>query len=177
LKQAELVIPESCLPYLAWHRTGVHDYRQSVLDDFEAIESFLPERVESIIDIGCGMAAIDVLLKKEYPDASLRLLDGDGYAPVYEWNGTCEPYSSRSCADELLSANGVSHDGWIDVGTKEPLVADLIISLQSWGFHYPLSTYSVKGFCIADIRLKYENPHGMIIGVNGRAVRCAWEER
>jgi hypothetical protein len=175
LKQAELVIPESCLPYLAWHRTGVHDYRQSVLDDFEAIEPFLPERVESIIDIGCGMAAIDVLLKRKYPDAKLWLLDGDGDTPVYEWNDVCAPYSSRDAADGMLFTNGICHDGWLDVGTKDLLYADLFVSLQSWGFHYPLSTYDATGFCIADLRLKNEKARGKVISQNERFARCAWQ--
>jgi hypothetical protein len=76
----------------------------------------------------------------------------------------------------LLAANGVKHDRWIDVNTTEKLSADLIISLASWGYHYPLSTYDVTGFCIADLRRSEERPRGQIITEYAKRNRCAWRQ-
>lgn len=137
---------------------------------------FLPVEVESILDIGCGMAGIDVFLKRRYPKASLLLLDGDGDDPRDGWNEQLDAFSSRSVAAELLAANGVSVDRWLDVNTTEPLVADLVISLASWGYHYPLSTYKVSGFCIADLRKSQEPQRGVVIMDYTKRARCAWRQ-
>lgn len=150
------------------------DYAADVKADFEQIEPYLPERVESILDIGCGLAGLDVYLKRKYPDASLSLLDSDGENPVYGWGDVNVPYGSRKAAEALLEANGVKVDRWVPAGTKERLEADLVVSTVAWGFHFPLSTYDVHGFCIADLRAGKKEPRGTVISDNGKAVRCAF---
>jgi hypothetical protein len=136
------------------------------------IEPYLPDRVESILDIGCGMAGIDVLLKRKFPHARLELLDGDGGIGSYGFTSTIG--NSRKATDALLKANGFECDKWHEVGTKEELQSDLVISLLSWGFHYPLSTYQVKGFCIADLRIEKEKPRGVVISAAQKYRRCAF---
>jgi hypothetical protein len=139
------------------------------------IEPFLPSNVESILDIGCGMAGIDVFLKRKFPSARLELLDGDGkHQAAYGFSPDAKPYSSRAATSALLEANGVSCDRWHEAGTKEELKADLVISLLSWGFHYPLSTYKVRGFCIADLRKSHEKPRGTVIFQAPKFERCAF---
>lgn len=155
------------------HRPGAN-YEISVENDFSMIEPYLPEKVTSILDIGCGMAGIDVHLKRKYPDARLELLDGDGETPVYNFNDSCTPYNSREATEELLLANGVAVDRWHNIGTKDQLEADLVVSLISWGFHYPLSAYKVRGFCIADIRRDKQRVKGSIIWKAPKSDRCAF---
>lgn len=187
-----MIVPDECVKYLRWQRLarvksdeGVKlMYAEWVARDFTEIEPHLPERVYSILDIGCGMAGIDVLLKRRYPDAHLSLLDGDGANLVREgtpsasgrgkWNKTLKPYSSRKHAEMLLTANGVTVDRWHDVGTTEPLEADLIVSLFSLGFHFPLSTYRLKGLCIADLRRGKEPARGQVIASGAKHDRCMW---
>lgn len=169
-----LTVPAECVKFTQMHRPG-GDYVGDVMADFAMIEPFLPDRVDSIIDIGCGMAGIDVFLKALYPWATLRLLDGEGNAPVYGWGEQCHPYSSRAAAEALLYSNGVEHDGWIDIGERGPLKADLVISLLSWGFHYPLSAYAVEGFCIADLRRGREPARGRVIREHAKSDRCAFQ--
>ena len=127
------------------HTKTAEEYIESLKSDFEQIEPYLPESVDSILDIGCGMAGIDILLKQKYPEAKLYLLDGDG--PKEDWRGGFEsemkPFSSREVATEFLKSNGVTVDRWYDIGTQD-IEADLVISLLSWGWHYPLETYKVK---------------------------------
>lgn len=168
-----LIVPAQCEGWLRVQRPQ-GDYQKEIEQDFRIIENHLPERVESIIDIGCGMAGIDVFLKRKYPAARLDLLDGDGKFQSYGFSPTSKPYSSRACAEELLAANGVKCDGWIDVGTNDQLKADLVISLLSWGFHYPLSAYNVSGFCIADLRKGHEGRRGVVIYEAAKYDRCAF---
>ena len=158
-----MLIPEKCHPWAEIQRPNA-DYASSVAEDFRQIEPFLPSEVSSILDIGCGLAGIDVYLKRKYPNARLELLDGGGTAdmqPRYDYDGN-KPYCSRAATELLLEANGVKVDRWHDVGTQD-LRADLVISLLSWGFHFPLSAYRVSGFCIADIRRGREKVDGQVI--------------
>ena len=149
-----------------------------LLDDYRQIVHWLPPEVDTILDIGCGMAGIDVLLKRHYPEAKLWLLDGDGDDPRDGWLEVRDKaFSSRAIADKLLAANGIVADRWIDIGTQEHLQADLVISRASWGYHYPLSTYNVTGFCIADLRTATEKPRGAIIGHWPKRNRCAWHQK
>lgn len=150
------------------------DYAEDVKRDFEQMEPYLPEQVGSILDIGCGLAGINVYLKKKYPKATVSLLDGDGDFPVYGWGEANNPYGSQKAATELLEANGVSVDRWIPAGTKEDLRADLVVSTVAWGFHFPLKTYNVSGFCIADLRKNFEAVRGQVIAENSKVARCAW---
>lgn len=168
-----MLIPDECLGWIKIQRPD-SDYPKGLEEDFKSIEPHLPEKVESILDIGCGMAGIDVFLKQKYPNAYLSLLDGDGKFPMYNFRPNCKPYNSRKSAEALLEANGVKVDRWHDVGTQEELKADLVISLISWGFHYPLSVYRVSGFCIADLRRKNEPSRGKVIFSAAKYDRCAF---
>jgi hypothetical protein len=172
----DFVVPDEAKHYIAMHRTHIKpdEYAADVEKDFLQIEPFLPETVNTILDIGCGMAGIDVFLKLKYPDAHLCLLDGDGEKFGSGWNKTLDPFSSRAIAGKLLRANGVSVGHWFDIGTKEDLKADLVVSLLSWGFHYPLDTYKVSGFVICDLRIDRERPRGEVIAQTAKYNRCAF---
>lgn len=173
---------DKALDWALLHRTQCadwNDYVLSVAQDFEQIAPFLPEKVDSILDIGCGLAGIDVLLKQKYPDARLMLLDSDGPPENWACNFASEmlPFMQRDETAKFLESNGVKVDEWLDVGTKEALSADLIISLYSWGWHYPLETYKVKGLAIADLRGTSKGKLIAPVIVNGKhkGNRCAFE--
>lgn len=173
-----LSVPDSAWPYISRHRfsnKSADRYVQTLAQDYEMMLPFLPPDVGTILDIGCGMAGIDVLLKRRYPAAQLWLLDGDGDEQRDGWNTTLGAFSSRAAADELLAANGVSADRWIDVNTNEPLSADLIISLASLGYHYPLFTYRLNGLCIMDLRDRSEPVRGKVIFKGHKFSRCLFE--
>lgn len=176
----DLLVPEDLWPLANRQRTGrtsVADYVRDVQKDLTLLSPHLPEKPRRIIDIGCGLAAIDVLLKRRYPDAELWLLDGDGDDPRCGWNDTLTAFNQRKATERLLSANGVQHDRWLDIGTTETLEADLVISLASWGYHYPLSTYTVKSPCIiADLRRPQEKARGTVIGEYRKRNRCVWSQ-
>jgi SAM-dependent methyltransferase len=164
---------DNALKWALIHRTQCknwNDYVLSLVGDFEQITPYLPEKVTSILDIGCGLGGIDILLKQRFPEAHLSLLDSDG-SPQNFRGGFGEemlPFMKREETERFLSGNGVQIDRWLEVGTRETLAADLIISLYSWGWHYPLETYKVKGNVIADLRGK---PKGKVIAeliVNGK---------
>ena len=131
--------------------------------DFKGMIPFLPDDLSSTLDIGCGVGSIDVLLALRYPSATIYVLDGvepSGRRRKHSY-GPAEGYSvfSRSSLTMgFLRGHGVEAT-WLSIGDPLPK-ADLVISLSSWGWHYPVSEYAahVTGRVIMDIR---ENTEGI----------------
>jgi SAM-dependent methyltransferase len=161
-----MIVPDQCLPLLREQRTHYRDigaeYGVELAETFGTFRSYLPRTAKCILDIGCGMAGIDVLLHRHYPDAEIVLLDKQGVSDKPKTGhhrsvGSFGNYHDFGGALELLEANGVNMDRirTHDIGV-DPFPADkfdVVISLLSWGFHYPISTYcpNVLGVIIADI--------------------------
>lgn len=170
-----LKTPKGSEDYILAQRTD-YKKRGSILDfgkdlylAYEEMVPFLPHGTKDtfrILDIGSGMGGIDVFLSRHYAGkAEITLLDkeGDPNKVTYGFvkNGDdVSPYSNFDRALELLSMNSVdlskihTHDI-----TQKPFPDtefNLVISLISWGFHYPISTYAPKlvsgGVIIADVR-------------------------
>lgn len=188
-----LAVPEQCARYICWQRFArVEDpqevrarYGDAVAAEFDQMLPHLPPRVETILGIGCGMAGLEVLLARHYR-ARLELLDGDEAnlnpdvpheVGIGGWNETLKPYNSRRHTELLACENGVTIDRWHDVGTRKTLRADLIVSLWSLGFHYPLDTYRIEGLCLTDLRRGREQARGLLIASGSKHVRCLFTAR
>lgn len=141
--------------------------------DMEAIAACLlphiPPDTRSVLDIGCGIAGLDLFLYKALEDPDLLLLDKTEIEKkvwyMFEAQGAF--YNSLELARETLTTNGVPDakittidapgDGVIPL---EPGSVDLVVSTISWGFHYPVDTYvasvrtilSKTGALILDVR-------------------------
>jgi SAM-dependent methyltransferase len=145
-------------------------FAEMMAQEYRSIRAQLPARPTRILDVGCGVAAIDALLFMHYgrsSDLEFFLLDRTELIrrPRYGFSTRVEFYNSLAVATQLLHVNGIS-PGRVDVVEvpHEPLLslpaADLIVSLASWGFHYPVSTYleqawnalAAGGTLILDIR-------------------------
>ncbi len=151
-----MIIPESALPWIQLHRTAASGdialaYTRMILIDYDELIKgrWLPERCSDILDIGCGMAGIDVLLYRHYGKPLLFLLDGDGQVESqadkinFHPEGM-EPFNDMKAMLHLLEANGVD----VERVFMLPIAydgdhpgCDLCISLLSWGWHYPVGTY------------------------------------
>lgn len=138
---------------------------------FDNIKPYLPLKAEKILDIGSGMAGIDLLLAKYYNySIDIYLLDKEGVsdkivAGFHQDQSKFAYYNSFSLAREFLESNGLpaSRVNTINIGA-EPFPTterfELIVSLLSWGFHYPVDTYiedvyrslHENGVLILDIR-------------------------
>lgn len=160
-----MIVPKQCLPLLKEQRTSYTDparqYGEELARTFDGLLPHLPPGATRILDIGCGMAGIDVHLAKHYPDAEIHLLDKQGVSDriVAGFNPTAEAfchYHDFDAALALLEANGVKNPVVCHDGRLPACEFDVVISLLSWGFHYPIATYrpwlARGGVIVADVR-------------------------
>ena len=141
--------------------------------EYKAMEEFLPKKVNSILDIGCGIGGIDVFLNAHYKsdDLKLYLLDKTEM-PRKVYYGLMEKgcfYNSFKSVVHFLTKNGISEKQiFIQEANERNTIDfdatfDLVISLISWGFHYPVSVYldqvyeklSPGGMLILDVRKSF----------------------
>lgn len=126
-------------------------YRDCMNEEYGSIKDHLPERCATVLDIGCGLAGIDVLLDRHYAKQapSFFLLDRthveEDVFYMFEDKGAF--YNSLELTEQVLAANGVD-DARVHLldatdGNDIPIAGqvDLALSLLSWGFHYPVATY------------------------------------
>lgn len=124
-------------------------YFDDIYKEFETFKNYLPEKLSNILDIGCGIAGIDVLLNRFYESKSgvdkITLLDKEGCSEIYyNFETEAAHYNSLDLAKDFLRINGVKSTLETINITEQAFPNgnfDLVISLISWGFHYPVSTY------------------------------------
>jgi len=125
-------------------------YSQMIRDDFEMIRPHLPLTVEHMLDVGCGIAGLDVVLYQHYrsnPGLKITLLDHNDprTLPRYGFLESSEFYNALDVSKAVLLHNRVPTNVFetLDAADDEfpggPL--DLVVSIASWGFHYPISAY------------------------------------
>jgi SAM-dependent methyltransferase len=148
-------------------------YERSLRDDFASLEPHLPDRCDSLLDIGSGLGGIDVLLDRHYGGGvHVRLLDGIDDPPVMTRHA--QPYNSMVVARDFQHKNGVRYLGCYPPlaarsGAVDGFVCDLVISLGSWCFHYPPANY--LDFVARHVRA------GTVLVLDVRADRPLWREQ
>lgn len=89
----------------------------------------------TVVDVGCGLAIVDALMEC----GRTHLIDGNAHREAHgEYRDRSEPWFDVRTAVRLVRSRRPRRrvlTGW----TTGP--ADLIISLKSWGLHYPANTY------------------------------------
>ena len=127
-------------------------YQKDIFDDYLEIKPFLPNKCQSILDVGCGIAGIDLFFFRHYDKSDFlkfHLLDKTEMDKkvFYNYKPKGAFYNSLFVACEFLRRNGIPEkninllEAEKDFQIKAPPELDLIVSLISWGFHYPVSTY------------------------------------
>lgn len=130
-------------------------YQQGVFD--------LPDDAK-IIDIGSGVAVIDLLLASYLPQSKFYLVDKEGFnfqkGIFYDKN--YPEYHNWSPVKDAITATGIDPSRFVMLNEHEnfPEEVDCITSYLSWGWHYPKDTYwkktldslKIGGKLVMDIR-------------------------
>lgn len=145
-------------------------YMEDMAHEYAVIKNALPEECRSVLDIGCGIAGINIFIQKHYNNEDLKfyLLDKSAVEDnvFYLFNARGAFYNSLDLARDTLMSSGIKKQNiaLLEANEKNDISVagslDLIISLISWGFHYPIATYldrvheilSEKGRLIIDVR-------------------------
>jgi len=170
MKSYYFKLDHSMLAYALLQRSALRrldlTFCEIVEYDMALMRPWLPEMAHKILDVGSGIAAIDVRLNQRYPDAEFYLLDKTAMADTkYGAQTKQEFYTSQTVAQRLLSWGGIDLDRVhtleatpdYAVGASE---FNLVISLFSWGWHYPVGAYAEAvgratvpgGILITDVR-------------------------
>jgi len=125
------------------------DYFRDMEQEYLSIKEHLPECVSRILDIGCGIGGIDVFLHAHYSgQPKVYLLDRSGISDnvYYGFSEFGAYYNSLDMTCNFLLHNGISSSHIVAVDVEsDPFPSgqsfDLLLSLLSWGYHYPVTTY------------------------------------
>lgn len=124
-------------------------YRRECRAEAASLVSCFPHEVREIVDIGCGLAGPDIELARLLPKANFTLVDQDEFdtRPHYGYEEVASSYNSLQETKKFLGQNGVADGRLRTVNVlaedfPDDREVDVVISLISWGFHYPVETYA-----------------------------------
>ena len=161
-------IPDSCVSWIKLQRSGYKNLKKEFIEDmvkeYQLMNPFLPEKCESILDIGCGIGGIDVLLDKHYNHPKIYLFDSNFTSDkiVYGFSDKTSFYNDMLATKDMMILNNIKNYFFLNIkyGFEHLEHIDLIISLLSCGYYYSVEKYlyqidkslSYNGTLIIDIR-------------------------
>lgn len=143
-----LNISTDAFPYLVLQRGALDDmkgdpqtwcakYIDVLCTEFEHLQGVLPEKCNSILDVGSGLGGIDAMLNDHYGgECQVTLVDGVDDPP--EVTSHSVTFNNMKVAHQFLALNGVRRFDFIDANDpkrKATRKYDLIVSFKSWCFH------------------------------------------
>ena len=116
--------------------------------EIDTFKDFLPKTCDNIMDIGCGLGIINILLNKFYNNkTSFYLLDKNRIDKKikYGFSSNYESYNDLNETKRILLENNISESSLFLFDVEKDIQIDskidLVISLKSMGYHYPFETY------------------------------------
>ncbi len=118
------------------------------LKEIETFKNFLPNNLQNIMDIGCGLGIINIYLNQIFKNQpSFFLLDKNRIDKKiqYGFSTNYESYNDLNETKKILLNNDLNNKqiNLLDVekDIKIEKGIDLVISLKSMGYHYPFELY------------------------------------
>ena len=116
--------------------------------EFNELINFLPSKINNVVDIGAGLGIINIFLEKHFTNnINFTLIDKNRIEKKVSY-GFCpdgEFYNNFSLTADFLKNHGIDMNKikLIDADDKNIInnKFDLVISLLSMGYHYPINQY------------------------------------
>ena len=116
--------------------------------EFDAISKFFPKEVDSMLDIGSGLGIIDIFISYYFNNnLNITLIDKNRIEKKvsYGFNAKGQFYNNFDLTLDFLKSNGLDDEriDFVDADSKDSINKnfDLVISLLSMGYHYPINQY------------------------------------
>ena len=135
------------------------------IKEFESFKQFLPRSANNIMDIGCGLGIINIYLNEFFEKKSVFfLLDRNKIDRKikYGFSKNYESYNDLTETKKILLENDIESNCLyifdVDKQFQINKKMDLVISLKSMGYHYPINTYIglFKNCCTKDTIFIYD---------------------
>ncbi len=135
------------------------------LKEFETFKNYLPKSLKNIMDIGCGLGIVNIYLNNFFEKKPFFfLLDKNKIDKKikYGFSANYESYNNLNETKNILLENhiDISCIHLFDVEKQFQInkKMDLVISLKSMGYHYPINTYIelFKNCCTKDTIFIYD---------------------
>ena len=117
-------------------------------EELETFEKYLPSNVENIMDIGCGLGVLNIFINQKYQNnPNFYLLDKNTVDTKikYGFSKDYESYNDLNETRNILLKNGLSKEQIYIKNVDQEIMIDnkinLVISLKSMGYHYPIENY------------------------------------
>ena len=116
--------------------------------EFKTFKNYLPNSPENIMDIGCGLGIINIYLNEFFEKKPVFfLLDKNKVDRkiTYGFSSNYESYNDLNETKNILLENNIDTSCMYLFDVEKQFVItkkmDLVISLKSMGYHYPINTY------------------------------------
>ena len=141
------------------------------LKEIETFKNYLPKSAKNIMDIGCGLGIIDIYLNRFFNNPNFFLLDKNRIDKKikYGFSDNYESYNDLTETKNILLNNKFKNSCIKLFNVENKIIInkkiDLVISLKSMGYNYPLEIYlnlfkkccSKNTIFIFDVNEKYYN--------------------
>ena len=110
----------------------------------------------TIVDIGAGNSLVDILINAKFSDKKFKfiLVDGDKTYPLSNpssnnsfYQKDYATYNDWFFLKKIVELNNMDNESFVTKVPNETWSTDsvdLVLSTASWGWHYPVDTYSAK---------------------------------
>lgn len=135
------------------------------LKELNTFKKYLPNSVNTILDIGCGLGIINIYLNNFFEKKPIFFLMDKNRIDKkinYGFSSNYESYNDLNETKNILLENDVDSECiyLFDVEKQFQInkKMDLVISLKSMGYHYPINTYIelFKNCCTKDTVFIYD---------------------
>ncbi len=125
-------------------------YLASCLKDAELIAGAIKTAPAIAIDLGGGLGGVSACLSEFWPDCKFVIVDRDGReGRKINYGEDFGKYNQLEETGKFLRSGGVKHQ-LVNIDVQpSPITADLVFSVLSWGFHYPIETHLDWVVCAA----------------------------